>query len=831
MEYDPKDKKFPWKGDLWKYSYRGESKKIKKIIKKGGIQINEFDDCKNKMTSILIIPHTHPFCFCFLIVHRSALHYAAMGGDIETIKALIEGGAKIDSQHRYGAETPLQLALKHKHTDAAIVFVQLGANPAIENQWRKDSYALSKECGKRFELQFAEECKRYSSTRSTGATAAAPAAQKPAVPDLPAAPAIPKYMSASERVEAEKSGLPAAPVMDESVNDYAKKFGLEEEGGDVSGDANVTSQEGGPQGAAGVSGAGSKEVLYDRLRDQQKMFVVEPAEGSMTSQMTSSTTPAAKDVKKAASPTPASAALAEKARQNAMKKLGKEQSDRIRLLKRRIQRLELVNKSLAIWPTKLPQKGNAGNANASAAEARRLKKEAAAEEYRKMKMAAEKKENEVAVLMIKHLLGWFDPRIPPVTLAEWTPHIDVRKKYGSLDGGVSGSGSDGGSGGDSGTPGNMLTKWTRGLIELYIDSQEMSVQYIIKDCRKRVSGFASVVTDFDRACDVYIKELDECYPLAKEELKYLKKRVMDINQTCNGIGGTGRGADASPFQKAISTAVGSTYWIFNSLHRFNMDEMVAQTKKFVESLLSLGTKLDSEIETTMNCLSLANTVDGVTFFQKDPTVSKDISECLNALQATTRTLVMGVFQGGDRNSEYNTIIGTNLGKIKSIVSSTVSSRKKSSIHSHDEGEIAEKAVKYFISTIKFYKPFSTQPTIRDLLKELGNIPKMFVEFLRQYTIIRDTTVIEWSTFLKAGLDLANDLERFRTTFLSPEFDPDNMFKRCGEALEQCTQQLMIATLAIVFGNANCPRHEIAISVRALCFTLVSIMDLCYLNSN
>lgn len=61
MEYDPKDKKFPWKGDLWKYSYRGESKKIKKIIKKGGIQINEFDDCKNKMTSILIIPHTHLF--------------------------------------------------------------------------------------------------------------------------------------------------------------------------------------------------------------------------------------------------------------------------------------------------------------------------------------------------------------------------------------------------------------------------------------------------------------------------------------------------------------------------------------------------------------------------------------------------------------------------------------------------------------------------------------------------------------------------------------------------------------------------------------------------
>lgn len=744
-----------------------------------------------------------------------------MGGDIETIKALVEGGAKIDSQHRYGAETPLQIALKLKHTDAAITLVQLGANPSIENQWRKTAYDLSKECGKRFELQFADECKKAASKRAPAASSAAPAAPKPAIPDLPAAPVIPKYMTAAERAEAEKSGIPAAPELEESVHDYAKKFGLEEEGGDVSGDAMMTSQ-GAPQ-------AGSKEMLFDRLRDQQKMFMAEPDESSVTSSMTSAPTPTAKEVKKTVvTPTPASAALAEKARQNAMSKMSKGQSDRIRLLKRRIQRLELVNKSLAIWPTKLPQKGNAGNANASAAEARRLKKEAAAEEYRKMKMAAEKKENEVAVLMIKHLLGWFDPRIPPVTLAEWTPHIDVHKKYGSGT-----AGADGATGGSSsaGTPGNMLTKWSRSICELYVDTHEMSVQYIVKDCRKKVAGFASIAMDFDKSCDAYIKELDDCYPLAKEELKYLKKRVVEINQACNGIGGTGRGSDVSPFQRAISTAIGSTYWIFNSLHKFSMDEMVSQTKKFVESLLSLGTKLDSEIETTLNCLSLSNIIDGITYYQKDPTVSKDIAESLNTIQATTRTLVMGVFQGGDRNSEYNTIIGTNLGKIKSLVSSTVSSRKKSSIHSRVEGEIAEKAVKYFISTIKFYKPFSAQPTIRDLLKELGNIPKLFVEFLRQYTIIRDTTVLEWTTFLKSGLDLANDLERFRATFLSPEFDPDDMFKKCAVAVEQGIHQLIISTVAVVFGNANCPRHEIAISVRALCFTLVSIMDLCYLNSN
>lgn len=57
MEHDPKDKKYPWKGDLWKYSFKGDSKKIRKIIKKGGIQINEFDDCKIKSTSHTIQIH------------------------------------------------------------------------------------------------------------------------------------------------------------------------------------------------------------------------------------------------------------------------------------------------------------------------------------------------------------------------------------------------------------------------------------------------------------------------------------------------------------------------------------------------------------------------------------------------------------------------------------------------------------------------------------------------------------------------------------------------------------------------------------------------------
>lgn len=634
--------------------------------------------------------------------------------------------------------------------------------------------------------------------------------------DLPAAPTIPKYMTAAERAEAEKSGAPPPPTL-ESVSDaeYAKKFGLgDEDGDDVSNDATTP--------------ANNREALYNRMRDQQKIFIVEPSADDVTakSQQRSDT----KKSGTSAMPT-ASAALAEKHRQNATSSLGKGYADRIRLLKRRIQRLELINKSLAIWPTKLPQQNKGGNGAAAAAEARKQKKEAAAEEYRMMKLAAEKKEGEVAVVMIKHLLGWFDPRIPQVKLAEWTPHTDIKKKYSS---GISGELAGDDAAGQPKYYRNVFTTWCTGLVELYIDSHDMSPQFITKDCRRKVSALGSLVSSFERSCNVSVKELDKKYPLVIEELKFLKKRVIEVAQTCNAIGGMGRENDVSQFQRAYSITIGSTYWVLNSFHSFSAGEMVSMTKEFVGSLLSLGKKVDSEMETALLLLKLANLVDGITFYFKDPATAKEISDCINTIQATTRTLIMGVFQNGDageKQGEYNSIIGTTLGKIKTIVTSRVWSRKVAAIHTKDEGEIAEKAVKYFISTIKFYKPFSSQPIIKKLIDELESIPKEMVDFLRNYTTVRDTTVLEWSTFLKSGLTLAKDLEKFRASFLSPEFDPDGVFKACSEACEQCTQQFLIAIIALVFGNANCPRYEIAISIRAICFTLVSVMDLCYLNSN
>ena len=776
-----------------------------------------------------------------------------MGGDVDTIKALVESGAKLDAQQRYGDDTPLHVALRASNCDAAMTLVQLGADPNIENTWRKNALTMAKDCGKRFELMFADTCRRMAAARSSSSSSNTHA-KHTAAADLPAAPVIPKYVSAAERAEAEKADVPPPPDIDETDIEYAKKFGLDDD--DVNNDVttpntttnapppststtttttttttdNNNNNNGGDDVPA-LRPVMNKESFYGHLKDQQKMFASSEETSTTTTAVTAATTATAKtgEVKKSGgvggAASASSAAAKERAKQNAMRRMTKEQADRVRLLKRRIQRLEMINKSLAIWPTKLPQHGqgqNGAGSTTTAAEARRQKKEAAAAEYKAMKAAAEEKERAVAVLMIKHLLGWFDPKIPPVTLAEWTPHTDIHRKLGSSAGG-------GGDISGNGTPGGLFTTWCRANVEVFVESQDLSAQLIINNCRSKIRGFASIVTDFDKANDTYIKELGDRYPLVKEEAKYLKARVFEIIQACNGVGT--HGSDTSQLLKAIITGVGSTYWVFNSLHTFTLDAMVSETRSFVGSLLALGTKPDSEIETAVSCLRLANVVNGITFYEKDPTVAKDIAESLNTLQATARTLIMGVFQGGDRNTEYSTIIGTHLGQIKTLVSNNISSRCKSQIASRVEGDIAEKAAKYFIAAIKYYKPFTNQSTMRDLLNALSPIPVRLIAFLKQYLIARDTTVREWSPFLKAGLDLTDEIDKFRATFLSPEFDPDGLFKTCADATEQCLHQFLIAIYACALGNRNCPRHEVACSVRATCFTLVSVMDICYLNSN
>lgn len=61
------------------------------------------------------------------------LHYAASGGHVPAIDALLEAHAFIDAQSPNGT-TPLMLAARHKHTNAVRMLVEAGADPTLRNE-------------------------------------------------------------------------------------------------------------------------------------------------------------------------------------------------------------------------------------------------------------------------------------------------------------------------------------------------------------------------------------------------------------------------------------------------------------------------------------------------------------------------------------------------------------------------------------------------------------------------------------------------------------------------------------------------------------------------
>lgn len=58
---------------------------------------------------------------------NSRLQFAAYIGDNETVKQMLAGGAQIGAKDKFG-DSPLHLAIKHKHPDIAALLISRGAN-------------------------------------------------------------------------------------------------------------------------------------------------------------------------------------------------------------------------------------------------------------------------------------------------------------------------------------------------------------------------------------------------------------------------------------------------------------------------------------------------------------------------------------------------------------------------------------------------------------------------------------------------------------------------------------------------------------------------------
>ena len=64
---------------------------------------------------------------------RTAMHYAAINGNLQIIAILIKGGAKLDPKEKLG-NTPLHLAADANHVEAAQLLLDVGAAVDPENK-------------------------------------------------------------------------------------------------------------------------------------------------------------------------------------------------------------------------------------------------------------------------------------------------------------------------------------------------------------------------------------------------------------------------------------------------------------------------------------------------------------------------------------------------------------------------------------------------------------------------------------------------------------------------------------------------------------------------
>lgn len=540
----------------------------------------------------------------------------------------------------------------------------------------------------------------------------------------------------------------------------------------------------------------------------------------------------------------------------------KEKADRVAALRRRIAKSDQILKSLSVWPepkrdtpavrtaasaivtprTAAAAKSASPSAAAAVgASAAGLAGVAATAEMPLLpETASDTRDIEVAVLMIQHLRSWFDPKIPPVVLPEWRDLTSAQAAAAAAQAAAAAAATTTAA---STAPASaaatkpttvvpinkLLIRWCLVICRLSIESKDFD-PYTMKApaIRECVDELRRLYTEISGQVDLQQQELGDSYAAAKENVDVLRSRleaVFDIHQSVS-LANT----EASHFVLALMQLLGATYWLYASLESFTLQALVGRTKEFVSALLALGTQANSDILTTVSCLRLLSAVNGIAFMYRTPAVAKDLSDFSSAIFVTVRALVMTVMQGGQKSSEYNMIVGSNLAKIKDKVSVTVRSRAGQTLSFKDEAAIADAGVKLLTDTLGYYEPQITQAGLKDVLGAMGGLPRVVGEFSRQCARARETTLSTWVPFMKSTVELATEVQRFCDGSLGADVDPDGVFANCTRACEQCLLQLLMSVIAMSIDNKLIPRHQLPISTRALCFALVTIADLCFLNS-
>lgn len=74
---------------------------------------------------------------------ETALHHAAIQGNLEIVRLLLAAGAEPDLAGEHGF-TPLHEAILQGHVEIIRQLLAAGADPLLKNEWGKDAAGLSK---------------------------------------------------------------------------------------------------------------------------------------------------------------------------------------------------------------------------------------------------------------------------------------------------------------------------------------------------------------------------------------------------------------------------------------------------------------------------------------------------------------------------------------------------------------------------------------------------------------------------------------------------------------------------------------------------------------
>ena len=750
-------------------------------------------------------------------------------------------GAKANDSARYGEATALHSALLAKKEDTALLLLKKGANPDAMYQG-KTGYNMSADMGKRFELEFREVAlKNQHKVNTSPMVPKSPrqnltttTAQQPGPPESPVVLVAPPKPASSGAQGALKRDVslpqdmkPISPA--DAVQQAMNMLGMN-----------------GPDQGDSIQAEKDKETLqFNKLSSSQALQAKITERKSVLErrmhkcgvilgalepfrEVTDMTTP---DVRNAVAALGFSVENVPAVKPVAKPALKRKKTP---VLQKRTQE---PTAAPAAAPAEQREPPSAGRLSAR--------------DQRPAPLATVKKQispDYAAECIITHFKSWFDPSVSDVILPEWYPPVSkeapaaaaaaANTAAAAKHGVVSPTSPVAGGGGMTPVaPDNMcpltdvLLDWAKRLCYLPIMSKDFDFQKLRdKEIRAYIEDFRNAHLALAAQVNMQQEILGDSFADTKSCVDSLRDRVINLLDQYYTV--ALRHEDPAVLLLAFMMIVGATYFTFQAMFSTDQQSIVANTKDFVSSILSLGKVEDAELQAAVSCMKLNGVVNSLVFRCNSPQTAKELSFHIATVALTARAMVMDAKQGNPKKTEYNVSIGSHLSKMKDYVRTAARSHRGDPLPVKEDSHVLVMSTNYLSQVMMFYKSqlASDDEDGKVLLAELEKLVPMIKKFADLYIHSREVTLYSWVEVLQSALDLTDGVCHFCDDIVACLDDPDGSFDAAILIAKQYVLQAVIAITSLAAENPVCPRHQIAFSLRALSIHLVNFLDLYYLTA-